>query len=573
MLRTTTGPSPRYRAATEYDRAQDVTTNTVWMVVPIENADWTAPALAVDPIGTVHIITLSTDATRLRYRTWQGGVLSDPTDSEAVSPGIGGHCAEWCPEGMVKVSFTKSPAFGTWGDLMLGTVSASGWQFETVVPGSFGYCTSIACDPEGYVHITYKEEPDGNLRYWTNRPGLEPAVGYVEVGCNPGRYSSLRVDSNRRPHIAYSRWSTPCVAMRYAYWNGTGWQVDQPCGSTNTFRYVAMVLDSADRPHISFHDSDANATHYARDSETGWCCDVVATPESRYTNIELDSSGTPWIRAVGSFLFHRLGGSCPYTWEQADLGLPADAWLDSPRRYFRIDANDNMYVAFRDTQGVKLAVNLPDCNSNGIPDDEDIAGGTSADCNTNAIPDECDIADGTSLDVNGNGVPDECDIPCAPLAARSCKEHAGSRFCLDTDDGNDPEPRLEGITDVEIDLDTAAGFLGGVSMDCTTAWSGSVNTVVDQNTVTLAFDPALPDEAACTVTLDCGAAVCVRGLAGDADLDGVVTVVDNAATKLRFGMTVDATNARFDFNRDGDISPVDNSQRKLRFGNYAPACP
>ncbi len=203
----------------------------------------------------------------------------------------------------------------------------------------------------------------------------------------------------------------------------------------------------------------------------------------------------------------------------------------------------------------------------------DCASADEQDCNSNGVIDCCDIAGGTSPDANSNGVPDECDIPCAPLAARSCKEHAGSRFCLDTDDGDDPEPRQGGITEVEIDLDTAAGFWGGVSVDCTTPWSGSVNTAVDQNTVTLTFAPALPDKAACTITLDCGAAVCVRGLAGDADLDGVVTVVDNAATKLRFGMTVAATTARFDFNRDADISPVDNSQRKLRFGNYAPACP
>jgi hypothetical protein len=31
-----------------------------------------------------------------------------------------------------------------------------------------------------------------------------------------------------------------------------------------------------------------------------------------------------------------------------------------------------------------------DCNGNGIPDDEDISGGTSQDCNGNSIPDECD---------------------------------------------------------------------------------------------------------------------------------------------------------------------------------------
>ena len=35
-----------------------------------------------------------------------------------------------------------------------------------------------------------------------------------------------------------------------------------------------------------------------------------------------------------------------------------------------------------------------------------------SDCNANDVPDECDIADGTSFDVNTNGIPDECE--CLP---------------------------------------------------------------------------------------------------------------------------------------------------------------
>jgi hypothetical protein len=34
------------------------------------------------------------------------------------------------------------------------------------------------------------------------------------------------------------------------------------------------------------------------------------------------------------------------------------------------------------------------------------------DCNENEIPDECDIADGTSYDWNENGIPDECEDLC-----------------------------------------------------------------------------------------------------------------------------------------------------------------
>jgi hypothetical protein len=50
-----------------------------------------------------------------------------------------------------------------------------------------------------------------------------------------------------------------------------------------------------------------------------------------------------------------------------------------------------------------------DCNSNGVPDDCDLAG-ASTDCNHNALLDECDIAAGTSQDCNLDDVPDECPI-------------------------------------------------------------------------------------------------------------------------------------------------------------------
>ena len=52
-----------------------------------------------------------------------------------------------------------------------------------------------------------------------------------------------------------------------------------------------------------------------------------------------------------------------------------------------------------------------DCNTNGIPDADDITSGTSSDCNSNTVPDECDISAGTSSDCNTNGVPDECELP------------------------------------------------------------------------------------------------------------------------------------------------------------------
>lgn len=48
----------------------------------------------------------------------------------------------------------------------------------------------------------------------------------------------------------------------------------------------------------------------------------------------------------------------------------------------------------------------PDCQPNGIGDDEDIADGTSNDCDLNGVPDEC------QADCNADGVPDVCESDC-----------------------------------------------------------------------------------------------------------------------------------------------------------------
>ncbi|HKQ49848.1 MAG TPA: hypothetical protein VJZ71_17370 [Phycisphaerae bacterium] len=52
-----------------------------------------------------------------------------------------------------------------------------------------------------------------------------------------------------------------------------------------------------------------------------------------------------------------------------------------------------------------------DCNQNGVPDRCEVASEAAPDCNSNGIPDRCDIAGGTSPDTNANGVPEECEAP------------------------------------------------------------------------------------------------------------------------------------------------------------------
>ncbi len=100
-----------------------------------------------------------------------------------------------------------------------------------------------------------------------------------------------------------------------------------------------------------------------------------------------------------------------------------------------------------------------DCNDNGVPDDCDIANGTSTDCNANGVPDECepfedcndngvldacDIADGISIDCNANGVPDACDL--ADGTSADCNRNGVPDEC-DIDNGAE-DCSGDGIPDI-----------------------------------------------------------------------------------------------------------------------------
>jgi sugar lactone lactonase YvrE len=95
--------------------------------------------------------------------------------------------------------------------------------------------------------------------------------------------------------------------------------------------------------------------------------------------------------------------------------------LNIDLRFHRIVSN---HIRSQHPHGVPPASCLwYDCNGNGVPDDEDIAGGYSQDIDGNGIPDECEDCTGNGIlnsqeiamgapDINHNGIPDYCETDC-----------------------------------------------------------------------------------------------------------------------------------------------------------------
>jgi subtilisin-like proprotein convertase family protein len=142
-----------------------------------------------------------------------------------------------------------------------------------------------------------------------------------------------------------------------------------------------------------------------------------------------------------------------------------------------------------------------DCNTNGVLDRCDIADGFSADCNTNGFPDECDVAAGTSPDCNGNDVPDVCDVDAG--TSSDCNRNDVPDECevvaVHTVSPNLPIPDgdsqgvsstlqvAEHYTVYDVDLD----------LNVTHGWTGDLVVTVSHNgiTRTVIHRPGYPDLA------------------------------------------------------------------------------
>jgi hypothetical protein len=164
--------------------------------------------------------------------------------------------------------------------------------------------------------------------------------------------------------------------------------------------------------------------------------------------------------------------------------------------------NESCAVAASDLCGGDVPC---DCNENGIPDDEDIANGTSPDvngngvpdecepgpdCNANGIPDTCDIDPGdpdgdgmVSPDTNGNGVPDECE-DCNSngvlddLDIDPADPDGDGQVSFDCDDDGAPdECAVLCSVDVVFVLDTSGSMAGELPAACDDMIFAALNTL------------------------------------------------------------------------------------------------
>ncbi|MFQ6128076.1 MAG: CARDB domain-containing protein, partial [Thermoplasmata archaeon] len=127
----------------------------------------------------------------------------------------------------------------------------------------------------------------------TSKAGNDWGIEIVDYDDFTGMSSSLAMDSQDRPHIAYYGKGN----LRYAHWNGSNWRIQTVDSNSSVGRYSSISLDSSDYPHVSYFDKANGDLKYAQWNGSAW---EIQTIDSEgfvggETSIDIDSHGNPHI--------------------------------------------------------------------------------------------------------------------------------------------------------------------------------------------------------------------------------------------------------------------------------------
>ena len=165
-----------------------------------------------------------------------------------------------------------------------------------------GWYSSLALDEDGYPHISYYDYSNGYLKY-AYFDGSSWNVEIVDSDGNVGGYTSIALDSNNYPHISYFDYGNGI--LKYTYWDGYKWCFEKVTSNNRgkVGMYTSIALDSDDLPHISYCDYGKRTLNYAHFTGSRWDTKVVDNSAQMcafeyfgdYTSIAIDSKDLPHI--------------------------------------------------------------------------------------------------------------------------------------------------------------------------------------------------------------------------------------------------------------------------------------
>lgn len=333
-LDTADQPHIAYFDETNADLKYTYFDGTDWHIETVDSAGNTGgyPSLALDGAGRPHISYAANwpDA-ELRYAWHDGNTwLFDAVDSSGLGQYGGESGLALDAAGRPQIAYYDD----TPGELRYAFYDGNDWQIEIVDnSGDVGSHLALALDALGQPHMSYYDSTNGDLEYAL--PACTPVEG-ADFTWDP-------LTPTVGQEVAFTATITTTPELRVEWVTGVG-------GSWNG-ESIAIVLDAAGYPHISYHSAGRAAVEYAWRDGTSWYTETVAPTTGDYadaTSIALDSNGHPHVVYVGG----RPGGAVKYTWHdgtswQTPVEVGTDA-IEAVCVGLVLDANDMPHLVYHD---------------------------------------------------------------------------------------------------------------------------------------------------------------------------------------------------------------------------------
>ncbi len=201
---------------------------------------------------------------------------------------------------------------------------------------------SAQLDSSGRPHVAFGGD---HLYYSYMDAGGNWLSDVVDNAPQVGLYATLGLDSADHPHIIYL--DEDNHALKYAFYNGTAWQVERLPTGPISHPHASLVIGVNDLPYLSFYDNAAKDLMYAFRNLSGWQVSTVDAngDVGQYSSIALDSNGYPHISyhdASQNRLKYAHFSGTEWTTE-----LFNDEGQSGYGSSLRIDQNDYAHIAYR----------------------------------------------------------------------------------------------------------------------------------------------------------------------------------------------------------------------------------
>ncbi len=258
-------------------------------------------SLALDEAGRPHISANRGGSGELEYVWYDGTIWHVETVDSAGWVGDFNSLALTCPPTEAIQGYGTSQSHIShhdWynGDLKHTWYDGTSWHSETVDDkGDVGKYNSLALDGAGRPHISYYDDTNDDLKY-ARHDGTSWRIETVDNEGDVGSHTSLALDGSNHPHIIY--YERGDADFKYAWHDGAVWYIETLTGMHGN-GHSSLALDRAGRPHISlygYEDTPLNAhLIYAWRDEAGWQIEMVDDQNGHNSSLVLDSLDRPHI--------------------------------------------------------------------------------------------------------------------------------------------------------------------------------------------------------------------------------------------------------------------------------------